>query len=77
MFSRKLLWCVPVAGAVGAGVGIDRWLAAGAADGKQDLKPAVSLPMTRVVLFNRSLMSVSWKARSTRASPSTSPLREK
>ena len=52
MFSRKLLWCVPVAGAVSAGVGVDRWLAAGAAEGKQDLKPAVNLPMTRVVLFN-------------------------
>ncbi len=52
MFSRKLLWCVPVAGAVSTGVGVDRWLAAGAADGKQDLKPAVNLPMTRVVLFN-------------------------
>jgi hypothetical protein len=51
MFSRKLLWCVPVAGAVGAGVGIDRWLAH-AAEGKQDLKPAINLPMTRVVLFN-------------------------
>ena len=51
MFSRKLLWCVPVVGAVGAGVGIDRWLAI-AADAKQDVKPAVTLPMTRVVLFN-------------------------
>jgi hypothetical protein len=51
MFARKLLWCVPVVGAVGAGVGVDRWLAV-AAEGKQDLKPAVSLPMTRVVLFN-------------------------
>src|ERR1700751_2081832 len=51
MFGRKLLWSLPVAGAVGAGVGIDQWLAI-AADAKQDLKPAVSLPMTRVVLFN-------------------------
>src|SRR5437870_5253506 len=51
MFSRKWLWCVPVAGSVAAGVGIDRWLAF-AAEGKQDLKPAISLPMTRVVLFN-------------------------
>jgi len=51
MFSRKWLWCVPVAGAVGAGVGIDRWLAI-AAEGKQDVKPAINLPMTRVVLFN-------------------------
>ncbi|HEY2909237.1 MAG TPA: DUF4139 domain-containing protein, partial [Gemmataceae bacterium] len=30
----------------------DRYLAAKAAAGKQDLKPAVSLPMSRVVLFN-------------------------
>src|SRR6266404_7076642 len=52
MFNRKLLWSLPVAGAVAAGVGVDRYLEAGAAEGKQDLKPAVSLPMTRVVLFN-------------------------
>src|SRR5215831_7677062 len=53
MFTRKLLWGLPVAGAVAAGVGADRWLAAeAAAEGKQDLKPAVNLPMTRVVLFN-------------------------
>ena len=51
MFSRKWLWCLPVAGAVGAGIGVDRWLAI-AAEGKQDLKHAVNLPMTRVVLFN-------------------------
>ena len=47
---RKLLWGVPVVGAVGAGVGLDSLFAAGEA--KQDLKPAVSLPITRVVLFN-------------------------
>src|SRR5947208_1996398 len=52
MVMRKWLWSVPVAGAVAAGVGVDRWLAAEGADGKQDLKPAVNLPMTRVVLFN-------------------------
>ena len=53
MRMRKLLWAVPVAGAVGVGVGADRWLAAEvAAEAKQDLKPAVSLPITRVVLFN-------------------------
>ena len=51
MFAKKLLWCLPVAGAVGAGIGIDHLLAF-AAEGKQDLKPAVNLPMTRVVLFN-------------------------
>src|SRR5438132_3573643 len=52
MRTRKLLWSLPVAGAVAAGVGVDRYLAATVAEGKQDLKPAVSLPMTRVVLFN-------------------------
>jgi hypothetical protein len=51
MFARKLLWSLPVAGAVGAGIGVDHWLAQ-AAEGKQDLKPAVNLPMTRVVMFN-------------------------
>src|SRR5207302_3957542 len=52
VFSRGVLGCLPVAGAVAAGVGVDRFLAAEAAEGKQDLKPAVNLPMTRVVLFN-------------------------
>ncbi|HEY2909501.1 MAG TPA: DUF4139 domain-containing protein [Gemmataceae bacterium] len=52
MYGKKLLWCVPVAGAIGAGVGVDRYVAAEAGAGKQDLKPAVSLPMSRVVLFN-------------------------
>ncbi|QJW94271.1 DUF4139 domain-containing protein [Frigoriglobus tundricola] len=50
MFSAKWLWGVPVVGAVGAGVGVDALFAAGEA--KQDLKPSVSLPLTRVVLFN-------------------------
>ena len=50
MFSAKWLWGVPVVGAVGVGVGVDALFAAGEA--KQDLKPAVSLPITRVVLFN-------------------------
>src|SRR5688500_19763913 len=50
MFSAKWLWGVPVAGAVGAGVGLDALFAANEA--KQDLKPAVTLPITRVVLFN-------------------------
>lgn len=49
MNAKKLLWGLPVAGAVVAGFGIDRHLAA---EVKQDLKPAVNLPMTRVVLFN-------------------------
>jgi hypothetical protein len=47
---RKLLWGVPVVGAVGAGVGLDALFAANEA--KQDLKPATNLPITRVVLFN-------------------------
>ncbi len=53
MLRRKLLWSVPLAGAIGSGVAADRWLAAEAvAEGKQDLKPAVVLPVTRVVMFN-------------------------
>src|ERR1051325_7546611 len=50
MFSTKWLWGVPWVGALGAGVGLDALFAAG--DAKQDVKPAVSLPITRVVLFN-------------------------
>jgi hypothetical protein len=53
MFGRRVFWCVPLAGAIAAGVAADRWLAAeAAAEGKQDLKPAVTLPVTRVVMFN-------------------------
>jgi hypothetical protein len=53
MLRRKLFWTVPLAGAIGTGVAADRWLAAEAtANAKQDLKPAVSLPVTRVVMFN-------------------------
>src|SRR5947208_5938394 len=50
--ARKWLLVAPVAGAlgVGAGVGADKLFAA--EKEKQDLKPAVSLPITRVVLFN-------------------------
>src|SRR6266545_4027947 len=50
--ASKWLLVAPVAGAlgIGAGVGVNELLAAG--DAKQDLKPAVSLPITRVVLFN-------------------------
>jgi hypothetical protein len=51
MSVRKLLWCLPLVLAIVAGFGVDRYLSA-AADGKQDLKPAVNLPVTRVVLFN-------------------------
>ena len=50
--ASKWLLVAPVASAlgVGAGVGANELFAAG--DAKQDLKPAVSLPLTRVVLFN-------------------------
>src|SRR5512138_2033511 len=52
----KWLYAAPVAGAlgVGAGLGLDQLSLATAApgDAKQDLKPAVTLPITRVVLFN-------------------------
>src|SRR6476646_8494239 len=47
---RKAMWGLPVAGAAGLGVWMDR-LDAVAAD-KQDVKPAITLPVTRVVLFN-------------------------
>ena len=52
--AKKLLWAVPVAGAVGLGLGADAWLSAAgeAKDVKQELKPATNLPITRVVLFN-------------------------
>ena len=50
--TSKWLLVAPVAGAlgVGAGIGFDHVFAAN--DAKQDLKPAVNLPITRVVLFN-------------------------
>ncbi len=50
--ASKWLLVAPVAGAlgVGAGFGANGLFAAG--EEKQDLKPAVSLPLTRVVLFN-------------------------
>src|SRR5579872_2530405 len=54
--ASKWLLTLPIAGAVGVGatvgVGTDKLLGAGADNAKQDLKPAVSLPITRVVLFN-------------------------
>ncbi|HEV3384287.1 MAG TPA: DUF4139 domain-containing protein [Gemmata sp.] len=55
MLTRKLLWCAPVAAALGifAGLSADKLLSAGEKSAvKQDIKPAVSLPITRVVLFN-------------------------
>src|SRR4051812_36276950 len=50
--SNKWLLVAPVAGALGivAGFSADNLFAAN--EVKQDLKPAVSLPITRVVLFN-------------------------
>ena len=50
MSKHKWLWSIPVLFAVGLGLGFDRWLAASAV--KADLKPATSLPLTRVVMFN-------------------------
>ena len=51
MASRKWLWTLPVVGAVGIGVGADRLMNA-APEPKQDLKPATTLPLSQVVLFN-------------------------
>src|SRR6478736_4123969 len=53
--ATKWLMVAPVAGAlgIGAGIGFDHLLSAAApGDAKQDVKPAVTLPITRVVLFN-------------------------
>ncbi|HEV3438447.1 MAG TPA: DUF4139 domain-containing protein, partial [Gemmata sp.] len=54
--ASKWLLVAPVAGAVGLGVtlGVGADTLLGAVDGvaKQDVKPAVTLPITRVVLFN-------------------------
>src|SRR5687767_11914689 len=57
MLTKKWMWGLPVAGAVAvgiaSGVGADKLLSAAApGDAKQDVKPAVTLPITRVVLFN-------------------------
>src|SRR6187431_2631455 len=52
---KKWLIAAPVAGALGitAGIGADQLLiAAQPEEVKQDLKPAVTLPITRVVMFN-------------------------
>src|SRR6266480_1808772 len=51
--SRKWLLAAPVTAVlgVGAGAGVDKFLSAGE-NAKQDLKPATTLPLTRVVLFN-------------------------
>jgi hypothetical protein len=53
--ATKWLFAAPVAGALGitAGIGADQLLtAAQPEEAKQDLKPAVTLPITRVVMFN-------------------------
>src|SRR5215510_15053937 len=52
MLSPKWLWSIPVIGAVGLGFGVDQFVLKAANEVKQDLKPATSLPITRVVLFN-------------------------
>jgi hypothetical protein len=53
---KQWLLIAPVAGAVGVGislgVGTDRLLGAADTVAKQDVKPAITLPITRVVLFN-------------------------
>ena len=54
--TTKWLLVAPVAGAVGlgavVGLGTDKLLSAADVVAKQDVKPAVTLPITRVVLFN-------------------------
>jgi len=54
--TSKWLLLAPVAGAVGLGVGLgvgaDKLVSAAPEAVKQDVKPAVTLPITRVVLFN-------------------------
>jgi len=53
---KQWLLVAPLVGAVGVGVtvgvGTDKLLGAADAVAKQDVKPAVTLPITRVVLFN-------------------------
>src|SRR6187402_3686394 len=50
--TTKLAWGLPVALGLAAGVGADQLLTAAPEAVKQDVKPAVTLPITRVVLFN-------------------------
>jgi hypothetical protein len=53
--ATKWLYVAPVVGVLGIGVGIgfDQLLSAAApGEAKQDVKPAVTLPITRVVMFN-------------------------
>src|SRR5882762_5833503 len=52
LMANKWLLVAPVASALGVGAGIGANELFAANDAKQDLKPSVSLPLTRVVLFN-------------------------
>ena len=53
MLGRKWLWAVGAAGALGLGaLGVDRLVGAAPEVKPQELKPAVSLPVGRVVLFS-------------------------
>src|ERR1700752_3801829 len=54
MSTNKWLMVAPLAGALGAGAGIgaDKLIGAASGDARQDVKPTVTLPITRVVLFN-------------------------
>jgi hypothetical protein len=51
MTRRKLLWAAPVAALAGLGLAAARWLDAAPA-GQGDPKPATTLPVSQVVLFN-------------------------
>ena len=79
--ATKWLYVAPVAGAlgIGAGIGMDSLLnAAAPGDARQDVKPAVTLPITRVVLFNSGVgyfSRSSGKSAMTLASTSPSPSR--
>src|SRR5436309_1078688 len=55
MFARKLLWCLPLALAIGAGIGVDRYLSA-AADTTQHLKPAVKLAEIQQLRFSNPVI---------------------
>ena len=50
--ASKWLLVAPLAGALGVGIGLGADKLLRANDAKQDLKPTVNLPITRVVLFN-------------------------
>src|SRR5215207_5653907 len=54
MVWNKLLWCLPVLGAAALGAWATQLNAGLAADAaaQRDVKPAVTLPVARVVLFN-------------------------